>query len=131
MESRDGKKYTIGLLYISLFFLLNTDADHFSSPFASLVSCLETDVAEVRRQKIWEVVKNDDYKVNNLLDDEYEPRDRRSILKDACRMVGEHLPYSLVNYNCEHFVMELRYGKAESRQVRVPWFSSLVKGDVP
>ncbi|CAK6965683.1 phospholipase A and acyltransferase 3-like [Scomber scombrus] len=98
--------------------LIPPNADNYSSPFANLAVCLDSTVAEVRRQKIWDVVKSDSYEVNNLMDDEYEPRDRRTIVREACRMVGEHLPYNVVNHNCEHFVTELRYGKSESRQVK-------------
>ncbi|XP_070776696.1 phospholipase A and acyltransferase 4-like [Enoplosus armatus] len=88
-----------------------------SSPFGNLLMVVDSSTAQVRRQKIWEVVGSSRFHVNNVLDDEYEPRERRIIVREACRMVGRQLPYSVATYNCEHFVTELRYGKPESRQV--------------
>lgn len=73
--------------------------------------------ATVRRQKIWDVVRSNRFRVNNLLDDEYEPRQRRVIVREACSLVGWEMPYCLATNNCEHFVTKLRYGKPESRQV--------------
>ncbi|XP_039641338.1 phospholipase A and acyltransferase 4-like [Perca fluviatilis] len=76
---------------------------------------------QVKREKIWEVVGNDSFKINNLLDDKYQPRERDIIVKEACSMVGRKMPYSIVKYNCEHFVTDLRYGIPESRQVGILW----------
>uniref|UniRef100_UPI003AAACE06 phospholipase A and acyltransferase 4-like n=1 Tax=Centroberyx gerrardi TaxID=166262 RepID=UPI003AAACE06 len=90
-----------------------------SGVFSSLVSVLDGDRALVRRQKVSEVVGPHRFRINNLLDDEYDPRPPRLIVRDACRMAGRELPYSVATNNCEHFVTELRYGKAESRQVGV------------
>ncbi|XP_056281976.1 phospholipase A and acyltransferase 4-like [Pseudoliparis swirei] len=77
---------------------------------------LNTSVAQVMRHKIWEVVCNDRFQINNLLDDKYEPRERHVIVREACRMVGSVLKYSVVSLNCEHFATQLRYGRPESRQ---------------
>ena len=82
---------------------------------------LDSRRAQVRRQKIWEVVGPHHFEINNLLDDEYEPRDRHTIVSNACRLVSQELPYCAATYNCEHFVTELRYGKPESRQVGTMW----------
>ncbi|KAI7789233.1 phospholipase A and acyltransferase 3-like [Triplophysa rosa] len=76
------------------------------------------DRALVKKEEMWDVVGSDEYRINNLLDDKYEPRDIRDILRDAQSLVGRRRPYSVVGCNCEHFVTELRYGKPESRQVR-------------
>uniref|UniRef100_A0A3Q0TFN5 Retinoic acid receptor responder 3 n=1 Tax=Amphilophus citrinellus TaxID=61819 RepID=A0A3Q0TFN5_AMPCI len=86
--------------------------------FGELLTLMDSSTACVRRQKIWEVVGSSRFEVNNLLDDEYQPREPHVIVMDACRMVGRELPYSVATQNCEHFVTELRYGKPESRQVR-------------
>ncbi|XP_058471774.1 uncharacterized protein LOC131445024 [Solea solea] len=70
--------------------------------------------AEVKREKLSDVLKGNSYKVNNLLDDKYEPRDPDDIVKDARSRIG--LKYRVVNYNCKDFATELRYGKPESRE---------------
>ncbi|ROL47133.1 HRAS-like suppressor 3, partial [Anabarilius grahami] len=56
--------------------------------------------------------------INNLLDEKYEPRPIRDVLRDAHSLLGKELTYNVFTMNCEHFVTELRYGKPESRQVR-------------
>ena len=76
---------------------------------------------KVKRENIRDVVGNDRFKVNNLLDDKYQPRERDIIVKEACSMVGRKVRYSIVKYNCEHFVTDLRYGIPESRQVGILW----------
>ncbi|XP_060928894.1 phospholipase A and acyltransferase 4-like [Limanda limanda] len=73
---------------------------------------------EVKRQKLADVVGNDSYQVKNLLDKKYRARDSSVIVKEACAMVGRELSYNDDTYNCEHFATDLRYGEAESRQVR-------------
>ncbi|KAL7890183.1 hypothetical protein AOLI_G00024410 [Acnodon oligacanthus] len=85
---------------------------------ASSVMSVFCDNAVVKKEKLSAVVGDDDYRVNNLLDDECEPRDIYQIVKDAHHLVGNMLPYSLVSHNCEHFVTDLRYGKPMSRQVQ-------------
>ncbi|XP_052430939.1 phospholipase A and acyltransferase 3-like isoform X2 [Carassius gibelio] len=84
----------------------------------SMMSVLN-DKARVKKEELYKVVGNDDYRINNLLDGKYDPRRVEKILRDAHSFVGKELPYCLISGNCEHFVTELRYGKAESRQVRV------------
>ncbi|CAG09755.1 unnamed protein product [Tetraodon nigroviridis] len=83
---------------------------------ASVMSVL-TDRALVKKEELWVVVGNDKWKINNILDDKYEPRPGHIIAKEACALVGQEWPYCVIRGNCEHFVTELRYGKAESRQV--------------
>ncbi|KAJ8246950.1 hypothetical protein GJAV_G00257100 [Gymnothorax javanicus] len=84
----------------------------------SLMSVLH-DKALVRMDELSEVVGTDEYRINNLLDDKYEPRSPKAIVGDAKSLVGRILPYCVFQGNCEHFVTELRYGKAESRQARL------------
>lgn len=87
-----------------------------SSSMMSLVG----DRALVKKEQLWDVVGTDEWKINNSLDDKYEPRPTRVIVREACELVGRELPYSVFSLNCEHFVNELRYGKAESPQVSGP-----------
>ncbi|XP_051251930.1 phospholipase A and acyltransferase 4-like [Dicentrarchus labrax] len=89
-----------------------------SDTFSNMLMLLDSNTAQVRRQKIWEVVGSHEFKINNLLDGECQPRERHIIVREACSMVGRELPYSLTTHNCEHFVTELRYGKPESQQVQ-------------
>ncbi|KAJ7989994.1 hypothetical protein DPEC_G00310250 [Dallia pectoralis] len=76
------------------------------------------DRTKVKIEKIWDVAGTDEWRVNNHLDDKYKVRPIQEILRDAKGYVGTILPYCLFSQNCEHFVTELRYGKAESRQVQ-------------
>ncbi|XP_062253446.1 phospholipase A and acyltransferase 3-like [Platichthys flesus] len=72
----------------------------------------------VLQEKFSKVVGSHHFKVNNLLDKNYKPRDPSIIVKEALERVGNMLTYDLVSYNCEHFANEMRYGKPESRQVQ-------------
>ncbi|XP_062856070.1 phospholipase A and acyltransferase 4-like isoform X2 [Trichomycterus rosablanca] len=76
------------------------------------------DQALVKKELLSDVVGNDRYEINNMRDDKYEPRSIPVILKEAHSLVGKKLPYCVARANCEHFVTELRYGKAESRQAK-------------
>ncbi|XP_058471682.1 phospholipase A and acyltransferase 3-like [Solea solea] len=72
--------------------------------------------AEVKCQMLSDMLNGNSYRVNNLLDDKYKPRDLEVIVKEARSRIGQKLTYDVVNYNSEHFVTEMRYGKPESRQ---------------
>ncbi len=76
------------------------------------------DKATVKKEELYEVVGNNDYRINNLLDEKYEPCPVREILRDAHSLLGQELPYCVFRGNCEHFVTERRYGKPQSRQVQ-------------
>ncbi|XP_060938171.1 phospholipase A and acyltransferase 4-like [Limanda limanda] len=78
---------------------------------------LSSSPGKVKRETFKNVVGNDRYQVNNLLDKTFKARDPSVIEKEACAMVGRELEYDNKTYNCEHFAIEMRYGKAESRQV--------------
>ncbi|XP_066504710.1 retinoic acid receptor responder 3-like [Hoplias malabaricus] len=92
-------------------------SEHAEAGACSMMSVLY-DKAKVKKEQLWDVVGNDQYVINNLLDDKYEPRPISVILRDAHSLLRQELPYCVFSGNCEHFVTELRYGKAESRQVR-------------
>lgn len=76
----------------------------------------------VKKEKLSDVVGTIEWRINNSLDNNYEPRPAHIIVKEACAQVNTVLSYSLFKENCEHFVNELRYGKAESWQVGQPVF---------
>ncbi|XP_077075133.1 phospholipase A and acyltransferase 3-like [Siphateles boraxobius] len=90
----------------------------FAQAGAYSVKSLLSDRAIVKKEELYEVLGNDKYNVNNLLDGKYKPRPIQDVLRDAQRLLGMKLPYDIVTNNCEHFVTELRYGKPESRQVQ-------------
>ncbi|XP_077588883.1 phospholipase A and acyltransferase 4-like [Stigmatopora nigra] len=77
-----------------------------------------TKMAHVKKEKLWKVVGDCFWKINNLMDDKYEPHPVSLILRTANQMVGSEIGYCVMSGNCEHFVTQLRYGKAKSRQVR-------------
>ncbi|KAG5263469.1 hypothetical protein AALO_G00265170 [Alosa alosa] len=83
----------------------------------SMMSVL-CDKAIVKKEELWDVVGMDQYSINNLLDNEYEPRPAHVIQREAQTLLNQELPYCVFRGNCEHFATELRYGKAQSRQVR-------------
>uniref|UniRef100_A0A8C1YQR1 Retinoic acid receptor responder 3-like n=1 Tax=Cyprinus carpio TaxID=7962 RepID=A0A8C1YQR1_CYPCA len=93
-------------------------SEHAQAGAYSMMSVL-CDKATVKKEELYEVVGNDEYRINNLLDEKYEPRPVREILQDAHSVLGQELPYCVFRGNCEHFVTELRYGEPQSRQVRV------------
>ncbi|XP_061585728.1 phospholipase A and acyltransferase 4-like [Cololabis saira] len=71
---------------------------------------------KVLKEKLEDVVKEDKWIINNLLDHKYTPRPADEIVKNACSMVDTNLHYHLLDYNCEHFATEMRYNKRESQQ---------------
>uniref|UniRef100_G1QF20 LRAT domain-containing protein n=1 Tax=Myotis lucifugus TaxID=59463 RepID=G1QF20_MYOLU len=76
-----------------------------------------TGLGEVKRQLLMEVVGNCSYEVNNHLDHLYKPRPIEEMISSGKEMVGKKMEYSDLSRNCEHFVTDLRYGKARTRPV--------------
>lgn len=68
-------------------------------------------------QLLKDVVGNDTYQVNNKYDDTYPPLPVKDIIRRAQRLIGQEVSYDVLGNNCEHFVTQLRYGKAVSGQV--------------
>ncbi|XP_029967923.1 phospholipase A and acyltransferase 3-like [Salarias fasciatus] len=93
----------------------------------SMMSVL-TEKALVKKEELWDVVGTHQWKINNSLDNKYRPRPAHVIVREACAVVGEELPYCVFRGNCEHFANELRYGKAESRQVQKAGEVAMVAG---
>uniref|UniRef100_A0A673I951 LRAT domain-containing protein n=1 Tax=Sinocyclocheilus rhinocerous TaxID=307959 RepID=A0A673I951_9TELE len=75
--------------------------------------------ATVKKEKLEDVADNDEYRINNHLDDQYKPRPIEDILQEAENLVGREFPYNLLSSNCEHFVTLLRYGNPLSQQVQL------------
>uniref|UniRef100_A0A8C2BQU1 LRAT domain-containing protein n=1 Tax=Cyprinus carpio TaxID=7962 RepID=A0A8C2BQU1_CYPCA len=89
----------------------NTDAG------GSRVKSVLRNKAIVKKEKLQDVVSSDKYRINNVLDEKYQPLP--DILQKAENLVGETLPYDLLTRNCEHFVTQLRYGTPQSQQVQL------------
>lgn len=85
---------------------------------ANSVMSVLAEKAIVKREELWEVVGTNQWIINNSLDEKYTPRPTDVIVREAQNRVGQEVPYCVFRENCEHFVNELRYGQAESRQVR-------------
>lgn len=85
---------------------------------ANSVMSVLAEKAIVKEEELWDVVGTNQWNVNNGLDEKYTPRPAEVIVREARRKVGQEVPYCVFRENCEHFVNELRYGQAESRQVR-------------
>ena len=83
--------------------------------------------AVVKKEKLSEVVGTDDWRVNNDLDERYDPHQADIIVEEALQLVGTEQPYGIKRWNCEHFAKKLRYGKAESRQVSGCMFVFYIK----
>ncbi|XP_050984417.1 phospholipase A and acyltransferase 3 [Labeo rohita] len=92
-------------------------SEHAHAGAGSMMSVLQGR-ATVKKEKLCVVVGDNKYRINNTLDEKYEPRSVKEILEDAHSLLNKEIPYSVFTRNCEHFVIELRYGKPESRQVR-------------
>uniref|UniRef100_A0A8C6X9V9 LRAT domain-containing protein n=1 Tax=Naja naja TaxID=35670 RepID=A0A8C6X9V9_NAJNA len=85
---------------------------------AASVLAVLSDRAYVKKDWLETVVRSDQYRVNNKHDHTYPPLPLSKTLERAEELVGKEMPYNLTSHNCEHFVMELRYGIAMSDQVR-------------
>uniref|UniRef100_A0A3P9N5M5 LRAT domain-containing protein n=1 Tax=Poecilia reticulata TaxID=8081 RepID=A0A3P9N5M5_POERE len=67
----------------------------------------------ILKQKLLEVVSSDEWHINNILDQEKQPRPAHIIVDQANKLVSTTRSYNVVDYNCEHFATELRYGDVE------------------
>uniref|UniRef100_A0A3P9H9B1 LRAT domain-containing protein n=1 Tax=Oryzias latipes TaxID=8090 RepID=A0A3P9H9B1_ORYLA len=94
---------------------------HFGAPKSQSGSSIGGVDGIVMKEKLEDVAGKDKWRVNNSLDKKYKPLPPDEIVKKACSLVGVSLKYHLTKYNCEHFATEMRYGKAESRQVGHCW----------
>lgn len=84
---------------------------------SSLMSVM-TEKAVVKKELLWSITGNGDYRVNNKYDLKYAPFPANKIVQEAESLLGREMPYCVASGNCEHFVTRLRYGIAQSDQVR-------------
>ncbi|NWZ66314.1 HRSL1 enzyme, partial [Acrocephalus arundinaceus] len=112
----DRPAYQHWALYVGDGFVIHVREEGGPSLLTSSSSISAT-TAKVRKDPLKKVVKNDYWHVNNKYDESYTPRPVEEIIKSAEERVGKEVPYDVLSDNCEHFVTELRYGKAVSEQV--------------
>ncbi|CAM4641118.1 unnamed protein product [Leuciscus chuanchicus] len=104
-------------LYVGDGYVIHLTSDSGRAKAGSCsVGSVGQDKATVKREKLEDVVGNNKYRINNLLDNQYKSRPIQDILKDAQSHLGEMIRYNPFTLNCEHFVTELRYGEPESLQ---------------
>uniref|UniRef100_UPI00398E4D88 phospholipase A and acyltransferase 3-like n=1 Tax=Pristiophorus japonicus TaxID=55135 RepID=UPI00398E4D88 len=92
---------------------------------ASLMSVF-AEKALILKQPLSAVVGGHRYQVNNKFDRRLAVRPAHEIVKEAERLVGQEVCYSVTSSNCEHFVTDLRYGVAMSAQVDDAIFATKV-----
>lgn len=99
---------------------------HFSPPIECTPdgSCTQggllSKVAQVKMEKLSDVAGKDEYRINNLLDDQYDVQPISMMVQKAKTLLGERFTYNMLTSNCEHFVTEIRYGYPESCQANNP-----------
>ncbi|XP_003229407.1 phospholipase A and acyltransferase 2 [Anolis carolinensis] len=96
---------------------LASSGDFVKASTNSLLSVM-TEKAMVKKELLTDIVRGDDYCVNNKYDDRCRPLPANKIVQEAEELLGEEMHYSVTSNNCEHFVTRLRYGTARSDQVR-------------
>uniref|UniRef100_A0A671WQ94 LRAT domain-containing protein n=1 Tax=Sparus aurata TaxID=8175 RepID=A0A671WQ94_SPAAU len=97
------------------------DVVHVTSPQVvsplSVLLLSNPDLSESGIITLEEVVGDNKWRINNVLDKMYKPRPAHIIVEEALLEVGKMMEYFVLSENCEHFATKLRYGKAESIQV--------------
>uniref|UniRef100_G1PHJ5 LRAT domain-containing protein n=2 Tax=Myotis lucifugus TaxID=59463 RepID=G1PHJ5_MYOLU len=90
--------------------------DEFPGAGSSSMSSVLSPRGKVKRELLSDVVGGCSYRINNHLDLEYSPLPVNKIIRSAEEMVGKEMEYGILNRKREHFVNDLRYGKANSRK---------------
>uniref|UniRef100_A0A4W6EXP0 LRAT domain-containing protein n=1 Tax=Lates calcarifer TaxID=8187 RepID=A0A4W6EXP0_LATCA len=62
-----------------------------------------------KKEKLIDVVGNNKWQINNILDTEYKSRPAQRIVKNALLFVAKDVNYTMSSWNCEHFASEQRY----------------------
>uniref|UniRef100_T1IVQ1 LRAT domain-containing protein n=1 Tax=Strigamia maritima TaxID=126957 RepID=T1IVQ1_STRMM len=72
----------------------------------------------VRLEKLIDVLGSDQVRINNTRDRLWSPYDSQVVKQRALNKVSERISnYNALNYNCEHFVNDCRYGRLVSMQM--------------
>lgn len=81
-------------------------------------------MVKVKCERLQDVAGNDGYSVNNYLDNKYRPRPTDKIVNLARKEIDKTWKYNVFTSNCEHFATKMRYGRSQSKQVRLLWGDS-------
>lgn len=100
-------------MYAGEGYLIHFTVEGDEGVFNQLADCVGT----IRKDKFNDVVGDCRWNQNNTMDETYKPKSPAEYLKEAEKMVGRKKKYNLTEYNCEHFVTDLRYGDPKSKQV--------------
>ncbi|NXH07786.1 HRSL1 enzyme, partial [Loxia leucoptera] len=103
-------------VYVGDGFVIHV-TDEGASPILASSTSVCAGKAKVKKELLREVVKNDNWRVNNKYDRSRTPRPVREIIRDAEQWIGREVTYDVLKKNCEHFVTKLRYGEALCEQV--------------
>ncbi|XP_023604533.1 retinoic acid receptor responder protein 3-like [Myotis lucifugus] len=101
--------------------------NEFPGAGSSSMSSVLSPRGKVKRELLSDVVGGCSYRINNHLDLEYSPLPVNKIISSAEEMVGKEMEYGILNRKREHFVNDLRYGKANSRKDGPPPLRSTLK----
>uniref|UniRef100_A0A4W6G160 LRAT domain-containing protein n=1 Tax=Lates calcarifer TaxID=8187 RepID=A0A4W6G160_LATCA len=74
-----------------------------------------------KKEKLIDVVGNNKWQINNILDTEYKSRPAQRIVKNALLFVAKDVNYTMSSWNCEHFASEQRYGKVRGAPSTIHW----------
>ncbi|XP_046505360.1 phospholipase A and acyltransferase 4-like, partial [Equus quagga] len=104
-------------LHLQLWVTLSLIPGEYPGAGSSSIFSILSSRAVVKQEPLRDVAGGCRYRVNNYLDHKYRPQPVNKIIGAAKEKIGEEIEYSVLSRNCEHFVTELRYGAASSRQV--------------
>lgn len=108
--------YSHWALYVGDGYVIHlAPPDEYAGAGSSSISVL-SNRGVVKRELLKDVAGGYRYQVNNHLDHKYKPQPVNKILSSAEKMIGKEMRYDVLRWNCEHFVTDLRYGKARSVQ---------------
>ncbi|NXQ50440.1 HRSL1 enzyme, partial [Catharus fuscescens] len=104
-------------LYVGNGYVIHV-TDEGTPSISGSITSVSAKRGKVKKELLTKVVKQDKWRVNNKkYDRSRTPRPVKEIIQRAEEWIGEEVEYNVLGNNCEHFVTELRYGDAVSKQV--------------
>ncbi|XP_005988962.1 phospholipase A and acyltransferase 4-like [Latimeria chalumnae] len=112
----DRNGYKHWAVYVGQGYVVHLTGNLFSSS-GGWSSSSQTSQAQVKKERLQDVVVNSRYRVKNKYDNLLSPKSPAIIVQDAESYVGMKVSYNILRTNCEHFATYLRYGRWVSMQV--------------